>query len=80
MHSIQVTRWPGATTNMLQIGSGLPEEGSSALDSSGAHTLGEHAQVLQQQHGPAQLLLVLRDGMLFSLLWQSCFRGSNAGP
>ena len=26
-----------------------------------------------------QLLPVLRDGMLFSLLWQSCFRGHNAG-
>ena len=24
-------------------------------------------------------LLLLRDGMLFSLLWQSCFRGFNAG-
>ena len=28
----------------------------------------------QHQH-----LLLLRDGMLFSLLWQSCFRGLNAG-
>ena len=27
----------------------------------------------------AQLLLLLRDGLLFSLLWQTCFRGSNAG-
>ena len=26
-----------------------------------------------------QQLLLLRDGMLFSLLWQSCFRGFNAG-
>ena len=26
-----------------------------------------------------QKLLVLRDGMLFSLLWQSCLRGFNAG-
>ena len=28
---------------------------------------------------PQQQLLLLRDGMLFSLLWQSCFRGFNAG-
>ena len=27
----------------------------------------------------AQLLLLLRDGLLFSLLWQTCFRGSKAG-
>ena len=28
---------------------------------------------------PHQRLLLLGDGMLFSLLWQSCFRGFNAG-
>lgn len=35
---------------------------------------------LQQQTltGTDQLLL-LRDGFIFSLLWQSCFRGFNAG-
>ena len=26
-----------------------------------------------------ELLVLLRDGMLFSLLWQTCFRGYNAG-
>ena len=26
-----------------------------------------------------QHMLLLREGMLFSLLWQSCFRGLNAG-
>ena len=28
---------------------------------------------------PHQRLLLLRDGMLFSLLWQSCFTGFSAG-
>lgn len=38
--------------------------------------------MLESMHRPCsnnmyqhQLSLVLRDGMLFSLLWQSCFRG-----
>ncbi len=28
---------------------------------------------------PHQQMLLLRDGMLFSLLWQSCLKGFNAG-
>ena len=33
---------------------------------------------MQSAHTEEQLLLV-RDGLILSLLWQSCFRGFNAG-
>lgn len=59
-----------------------------AVPFSGSQALQEEAdmiQLLQQLYlqqqtltGTDQLLL-LRDGFIFSLLWQSCFRGFNAG-
>ena len=57
-----------------------PVKGSSATDETQMQALLESMQSecsdTMDQH---QLLLVLKDGMLCSLLWQSCFRGLNAG-
>jgi hypothetical protein len=38
-----------------------------------------HKTCNSSSRDPHQHMLPLRDGMLFSLLWQSCLRGFNAG-
>ena len=36
-------------------------------------------QMLSHTTDAAQQLLIVRDGLLFSILWQTCYRGFNAG-
>lgn len=36
-------------------------------------------QMLINTTDQAQQLLLVRDGLLFSILWQTCYRGFNAG-
>ena len=79
MHSIQVTRMTkGYSNHATQLG--YQKKGAVPLTEAEMHTLLESmhrsCSSIRDQH---QLLLVLRDGMLFSMLWQSCFRGFNAG-
>jgi hypothetical protein len=60
------------------------KERSSATDRGrNATATPKHAQLLQQYMNststdPHQQLLLSQDGMMFSLLWQSCLRGFNA--
>ena len=79
VHSVQVTRMvKGYSNHATDLG--YQKRGAEPLSEAQMHTLLEsmhrssHSNM--EQH---QLLLVLRDGLLFSLLWQTCFRGNNAG-
>ena len=44
------------------------------------HTLlSSMQQMLSHTTDSAQQLLIVRDGLLLSILWQTCYRGFNAG-
>ena len=59
---------------------GYQKKGAEPLTEAEMHTLLESMhRTCSSNMDQHQLLLVLRDGLLFSLLWQTCFRGSNAG-
>ena len=79
MHSVQVTRMAKGYSNHA-TDLGYQKKGAEPLSEAQMHILLESmyrsCNSNMEQH---QLLLVLRDGLLFSLLWQTCFRGNNAG-
>ena len=59
---------------------GYQKKGAVPLTEAEMHLLlSSMAQQFHSTTDQAQLSLLLRDALLFSMLWQSCFRGFNAG-
>ena len=79
MHSIQIqSMLTGYTNHAAELG----YQNNGALPLSEAETqalLGSMYHTQTRMTCPCELLLLLRDGLLFSLLWQTCFRRFNAG-
>ncbi len=59
---------------------GYEKKGAAPLTQPEMHTmLNSMFQLLFKITDQAQQLLLVRDGLLFSILWQTCYRGFNAG-
>ena len=79
MHSRQIKDMLRGYVNQA-ADQGYCKKGAVPLTEAEMHLL--LSSMEQQYHSmadQAQMLLLLRDAMIFSLLWQSCFRGFNAG-
>ncbi len=58
---------------------GIRQEGAVPLTQAEMHTLFSSIhQMLSKTTDQAQQLLLVRDGLLLSILWQACYRGFNA--
>ena len=58
---------------------GYQKRGAGPLEEADMIQLLQQLHLKQQTLTGTDQLLLLRDGFIFSLLWQSCFRGFNAG-
>jgi len=79
MHSMQIRGMLRGYSNHAAK-AGYEKKGAVPLTEAEMHLLlsSMHNQFSNSTDSTQQLLM-LRDGLLFSLLWQTCFRGFNAG-
>ena len=79
MHSTQVRNMLKGYANHA-IDLGYEKKKAMPLTKDEMHTLlSSMQQVLSHTTDSAQQLLIVRDGLLFSILWQTCYRSFNAG-
>ena len=79
MHSMQVkSMLKGYANHATELG--YQKRGAVPLTQAEMHTLlSSMHQMLNNTTDQAQQLLLVRDGLLFSILWQTCYRGFSAG-
>ena len=79
LHSMQVKNMlKGYANHATELG--YQKKGAVPLTQPEMHTmLSSMFQLLLKTTDQAQKLLLVRDGLLFSILWQTCYRGFNAG-
>ena len=79
MHSTQIRNMlKGYANHATELGSEEKEAVSFTKDE--MHILlSSMQQMLSHTTDTAQQRLIVRDGLLFSILWQTCYRGFNAG-
>ncbi|DBA78633.1 TPA: hypothetical protein ACH3X1_016814 [Trebouxia sp. C0004] len=79
MHSMQVRNMlKGYANHATELG--YQKRGAVPLTQAEMHTmLSSMFQMLIKCTDQAEQLLLTRDGLLFSILWQTCYRGFNAG-
>jgi len=79
MHSMQVkSMLKGYANHATELG--YQKRGAVPLTQAEMHTLlSSMHQMLNNTTDQAQQLLLVRDGLLFSILWQTCYGGFNAG-
>ncbi len=79
MHSMQVrSMLKGYANHATELG--YQKKGAVPLTQAEMHTLlNSMYQMLSNTTDTAQQLLLVQDGLLFSILWQTCYRGFNAG-
>ena len=58
---------------------GYEPQAAEPIYSGKVKTLLQHLLHQQQHSAEADKLLLIRDGLIISMLWQSCFRGFNVG-
>ena len=76
IHSTQVK---GMLRGYVNHAASLDKKGAVPLTEAEIHTMLSSIKHMLDQTASHEQQLLLRDDLLFSILWQTCFRGCNAG-